>query len=76
MDTAGATEEIQRLRARVKELETELRSRRSVVTGRGGKAAGGALLRLVNAVLVVTTLVMAPAAFITVRRWLQWWRHG
>jgi hypothetical protein len=70
----GATEDVQRLQARIRELEQQLATRdaaaRNVTTGSGGNRG----LKFVAAALAAVSVVMALPAFLTIRRWIDWWR--
>ena len=73
-EKVDTTAELEQLRSKVKELEAQLSSAKS----RGGeaKSSSGATRALpaVAAVLGVTSVLMAGPAFVTVRRWVRWWR--
>ena len=74
MDGSGETEDIQRLHDRIAELEQQLSNRdaaaRTVTHDKGGNAA----LKILTAALAAVSVVMALPAFLTVRRWIAWWR--
>ena len=67
----GETDDVEQLRARIRELEAELRRRpEATATQRGG----GDGIKVVAAGLGATTAVLAAPAFLTFRRWVRWWR--
>jgi hypothetical protein len=73
-DGTGAPEDIQRLQDRIKELEHQLESREAAV-GRGAKGhSGNQGLKILTVVLAALSLSMALPAFVTLRRWYDWWR--
>jgi hypothetical protein len=63
------TDDVDALRARIRELESELRTRPAV----DAEAGGGDAMKVVAAGLGVTTVLLAPPAFLTFRRWVRWW---
>lgn len=64
------TDDVDVLRARIAELEAELRSRPSSSEKKSGGSDG---MKVVAAGLGATTVLLAPPAFLTFRRWVRWW---
>ncbi len=68
-DGIAATDDVQMLRDRITELERQLESKPS----RTSKSSGGGL-KILAGVLAALGVVMALPAFLTLRRWYEWWR--
>lgn len=65
------TDDIDALRARIRELEAELRTRPA--TGTKDARGGGDAIKVVAAGLGASTVLLAAPAFVTFRRWVRWW---
>lgn len=66
------TDDVDALRARIRELEAELRTRpaaRDATPSAGGTDA----VKVAAAGLGATTVLLAGPAFLTFRRWVRWW---
>ena len=74
VDTFGAADDIQQMRSRIGELEDQLRSRPTEARNPRPDRAAKKLLRALAAALAAMTVLTAPLAFITVRRWHRWWQ--
>jgi hypothetical protein len=72
--TTKAPEDVQQLLNRIKELEQQLGSRAEGAGGLGHAASSGPLLKVLAAGLAAAAALMALPAFITLRRWYEWWR--
>jgi hypothetical protein len=70
--TVDPAAEVDRLRARIKELEDQVRSG-DTPDGPPRRSAAGGGMKILTAALAATTALMAAPAFITVRRWIRWW---
>ena len=73
VDTVGEADSVEQLRARIRELEGQLRTASS---DRPPHAVGGGTtaLKMVTAALAALVVLLALPAFITLRRWYWWWR--
>lgn len=71
---ADPSAEVDQLRARVRELESQLRDRRSAeVKSKPEKVAPGWMKALLVA-LAGMLAVLAPLAVDSIRRFIRWWR--
>ena len=68
--SSSSDNEVERLQARVRELERQLKASKKAAA----QPAPGDRSKVVTGVLAGTTALMAVPAFITVRRWVLWWR--
>ena len=73
-DGTGASEDVQRLQDRIKELEHELESRAAPLRRGAEGRSGNQVLKILTVVLAALSLSMALPAFVTLRRWYDWWR--
>jgi phage shock protein A len=73
-EKVDTTAELEQLRSKVKELEAQLDSAKSRAGEAKSSSAGTRALPAVAAVLGVSSVLMAGPAFVTVRRWVRWWR--
>jgi hypothetical protein len=73
-DTVGGRDDIQQMRARITELENELRALRVRAGDPASDRGAGGPLRILSAVLAATTVFTAWPAFLTFRRWWRWWQ--
>jgi hypothetical protein len=72
VDTVGEADSVEQLRARIRELEGQLRT---ASWDRPPHVVGGTTaLKVVTAALAAVVVLMALPAFITLRRWYWWWR--
>jgi hypothetical protein len=71
-DTVGGPDELQQLRARIKELENELQSARTGARSPRLDRDSGGLKIVLAAALAVTTLFSVWQVILTFRRWVGW----
>jgi hypothetical protein len=72
-DNPAEAAELERLRARVKELEDQLQSRPTPArASESGGGASGALKALAAGLGAMTALMVLPT-YLTLRRWVRWW---
>jgi hypothetical protein len=67
------TAELERLRARIRELEGNIASQNASPRHPKSRAKTGGLAKALTYMLAATTALMAAPAFITIRRWVRWW---
>jgi hypothetical protein len=73
LDNAADAAEVQRLQARIKELEDQLQSRPPPArASTSGSSASGALKVLTGGLAVMSALMVLPT-YLTLRRWVRWW---
>jgi len=73
-DETGTSDDIQRLQDRIKELEQQLKSRNAAARPVSTSRSGNQVLKILTAALAAVSVVMALPAFLTIRRWYDWWR--
>jgi hypothetical protein len=72
-DAATEADEVQQLRARIKELEDQLQSRpTSASASTSSGSASGALKVLTGGLAAMAALMVVPT-YLTLRRWVRWW---
>jgi hypothetical protein len=74
-DAVGAAADEQQLRNRILELEDQLRRGPRSAHDATSEHAANQRLKVVATFLGATTVLMAPPAFVTLRRWIRWWRY-